>query len=120
MWSTRIRDVALAASIVSRAAVAAQWVNLVASGGAKCEATYRLTQGILQVICKNSHPFPVNILTKFPLVLRAPPILKELLSVEVGMSIATVDERLAGVIEPKAPKVTRRLRVLERLSAAGI
>lgn len=85
-----------------------------------CEATYRLTRGILEIICTRSHPFLVSILTKSPLVLRDLSILNELPRVEVGMSIATVDDNLAGIIEPKAPKVTDRLRVLERLSAAGI
>ncbi|MEM9853308.1 MAG: PA0069 family radical SAM protein [Pseudomonadota bacterium] len=75
----------------------------------------------LEVLRDFNHP--VMITTKGAIIERdldilAPMAAKGLLS--VGVSITTLDAKLARDMEPRVPGPTRRLKTIERLSAAGI
>jgi DNA repair photolyase len=62
----------------------------------------------------------VEILTKSPLVLRDVDILRQLKDVHVGVSISTVDDGFARIIERYAPSPTSRVDAMRSLQAAGI
>ncbi|MGE5572251.1 MAG: SPL family radical SAM protein [Bacteroidota bacterium] len=62
----------------------------------------------------------VSILTKSDLVVRDLDVLQDIPSLEVGMTITTVDDTVSRLYEPAAPPATKRLSALRRLSGAGI
>ena len=76
-----------------------------------------LTRKCLEILCQ--HNCRVQIITKSDVVLRDVDLLKKTSSV-VSLTITTVDEGLAGVIEPYAPSPSRRLKAVETLIAKGI
>ncbi len=84
------------------------------------EEELNLTGRALEVIA--SFGFPVHIITKSDLVLRDVEILRQIHRVyaAVSFTITTTDERLAKIIEPGAPAVSRRLKAMRVLSANGI
>ncbi|MEA4884844.1 MAG: radical SAM protein [Clostridia bacterium] len=61
-----------------------------------------------------------SILTKSALVVRDIPILRDLPGSEVGMTITTLDDSLARLVEPGASPPSLRLQALERLSSESI
>jgi len=83
------------------------------------ELEYELTKSSLNVLL--SSDFKVSIQTKSDLILRD----RELLSkygnrVDVGVTITTMNEEIAKLLEPGAPPPSRRVRVLEELSESDI
>jgi DNA repair photolyase len=64
--------------------------------------------------------WPVEVLTRSPLVTRDLDLLTQLSQVRVGLSIPMMDDRLRKVLEPNAPPIAARLRTLRKLSDAGI
>ena len=83
------------------------------------EERHRITRRMLEVFAR--HPeHALSILTKQPLVERDADLLARLPRVAVGMSIASLDDRLASIIEPWAPVTSERLEVIRRLSDRGI
>jgi DNA repair photolyase len=64
--------------------------------------------------------FPVDILTKSPLVLRDVDLLGKFEELEVGITITTDDERMREVFEPGAPPINERLKALRALRRNGI
>ncbi|MFL7812717.1 MAG: radical SAM protein [Anaerolineales bacterium] len=84
------------------------------------ESQYQLVRGALEVI--SEHGFPVHMLTKADLVLRDLDLLKKISSIyaAVSFTITTVDDRLAALIEPGAPRPSARLRAMDTLAKAGI
>jgi DNA repair photolyase len=99
--------------------------TVVFSGVTDCyqplEASYRLTRGCLEVCAQ--HGNPAGIITKSALIERDIDVLTELTaaaSVHVRVSIPFWDEEKARAIEPYVPTPARRLRVIEKLAAAGI
>ncbi len=99
--------------------------TIVFSGVTDCyqpvEREYRLTRGCLEVIadCRQ----PVGIITKSSLVLRDLDLLAELArhrAVRVGLSVTTLDNRLASKMEPRAASPAERLETLAALRDAGI
>ncbi|MCD6563466.1 MAG: radical SAM protein [Thermoproteales archaeon] len=75
-----------------------------------------LTRKLLGLIMKN---FRVKILTKSDLVVRDIDILKRGSSI-VSMTITTMDERVAQIIEPYAPSPSKRIKALSMISKYGI
>jgi len=66
---------------------------------------------------------PVGIVTKSALVLRDLDILARMAErnlVKVAISVTTLDQKLARVMEPRAPTPARRLQALRQLSDAGV
>lgn len=85
------------------------------------ERQYRIMREVLSVLAEANHP--VAILTKSALVTRDIDILAPMAErglVKVGLSVTTLDRRLARTMEPRASTPARRLDALRRLSGAGI
>ena len=90
----------------------------------RAEGRYELTRRCLQIIAR--FKFPVHCLTKSTLILRDLELLKEIdknaiLSRDLGklkhdvlitFSLLTIDERIAKIFEPNAPKPKERLEAL--------
>src|SRR5581483_7803658 len=65
----------------------------------------------------------LGITTKSDLVLRDIPLLQQIAKANVlsiNMTITTLDEKLARMLEPRAPRPELRLQAVRKLSAAGI
>jgi DNA repair photolyase len=90
------------------------------------ERKYQITRACLEVLTaydgstELAEVFPVSILTKSDLVLRDLDLLRRLGDVEVGFTIATLDEDARQALEPRASPVPARLAALAELSQAGI
>jgi DNA repair photolyase len=85
------------------------------------EREHRIMRGILEVLEKAGHP--VGIVTKSALVVRDIDILSRMAErnlVKVGISVTTLDAKLARSMEPRASAPTKRLEALQKLTAAGI
>lgn len=82
------------------------------------EHKYVLTRSIIEVILK--YQYPLSILTKSDLVVRDIDILQKIIDCEVGLTITTLDEDKAKIIEPLATNPKRRLTALAKLKQAGI
>ena len=85
------------------------------------EKDHRITRSILEVLLEYRHPFSIT--TKSAMVVRDVDLLSKAAAlglVHVGMSITTLDHRLARLMEPRASTPQRRLWALEQLSQAGV
>ncbi len=85
------------------------------------EREWRIMRQILEVLQKANHP--VAIVTKSALVLRDIDILQDMASrglARVGMSVTTLDRKLARAMEPRAATPARRLEAIRALTEAGI
>ena len=98
---------------------------IVFSGVTDCyqpaERQFRLTRRCLEVALEARQP--VSIITKNALVTRDLDILKEMAAfntVSVGLSVTTLDQSLAKVMEPRTSTPTARLRALSELNDAGV
>lgn len=82
------------------------------------EAERRLTRRCLEVLARAD--WPLEVLTRGPLVLRDLDRLHRFSHLRVGMSVPTLDDRARKLMEPSAPAVGARLRTLGRLSEEGL
>jgi DNA repair photolyase len=82
------------------------------------EAKYKLTRSCL--IALSDCDFPVEILTKSPLVLRDTDVIVKCGRIEVGFTITTEDDRVRRIFEPLAPSIEQRIRALQTLHEKGI
>src|SRR6266849_725212 len=85
------------------------------------ERRHAIMRRILEVLERSGHP--VGIVTKSNLVTRDIDILARMASrklVRVGISVTSLDAKLARTMEPRAPTPARRLEALRALAAAGI
>ncbi|SEM81867.1 DNA repair photolyase [Roseovarius tolerans] len=85
------------------------------------EREYAITRRCLEVLSRFNHP--VAVVTKGTLIERDLDILSEMAArglAKVGVSVTTLDDRLARLLEPRAPSPARRLAVIRRLSDAGV
>jgi DNA repair photolyase len=84
------------------------------------EKQYRLVRGALEIISR--YGFPVHMLTKSDLVLRDLDLLQKISGTyaAVSFTITTVDDHLASMIEPGAPRPSARLRAMQALAGAGV
>lgn len=108
----------LLAKEIMKKPVGRVWVSGVCDPYQKIDEKYALTQKCLEILL--SRNWPVTIQTKSPLVLRDMEILARSKDVEVGFSIATADEEIKNIFEPKAPPLKERIHALESLHAGGI
>jgi len=86
------------------------------------ERRYGRTRAILEVFAREQGRF-LGITTKSCLVLRDVDLLGEIARrnvLGVNLTITTLDEELARLLEPLAPRPALRLETVKRLSAAGI
>ena len=80
-----------------------------------------ITRRCLEVLVRFRNP--VGIITKNEMVTRDADLLAELASFDasrVFMSITTLDEELAGKLEPRCSRPQRRLQAIRDLTAAGV
>jgi DNA repair photolyase len=85
------------------------------------ERRFGIMRRVLEVLERCGHP--VGIVTKSHLVTRDIDILARMARrnlVRVGVSVTTMDAKLARLMEPRAPTPVRRLEALRELSDAGI
>lgn len=82
------------------------------------EAEHHITRKCLQVLARRD--WPVELLTRSPLVLRDLDLLGTFSQIRVGLSIPTLDDDVRQVLEPNAPPIAARLRTLRTLSNAGL
>lgn len=85
------------------------------------EKEWRIMRHILEVLDKANHP--VSIVTKSALVMRDIDILSRMAArglAWVGLSVTTLDRKLARTMEPRAATPSRRLEAIRALSEAGI
>jgi DNA repair photolyase len=85
------------------------------------ERRFGIMRRVLEVLERAGHP--VGIVTKSHLVTRDIDILARMAErnlVRVGISVTTLDAKLARTMEPRAPRPSRRLEALRQLSAVGV
>lgn len=86
------------------------------------ERRQRITRSLLEVFAK-SRGFGLGVITKSTLVTRDIDLLKEISrrhKLTVHLTVTTMDEALARILEPRAPRPDLRMRALARLREAGI
>jgi len=86
------------------------------------ERRFGRTRSILEVFARDRGRF-LGITTKSDLVVRDVELLREIARgnvLGVNMTITTLDEKLARLLEPRAPRPGLRLEAVRRLSEAGI
>lgn len=85
------------------------------------EKRWKVTREVLEVLDRTSHP--VMIVTKSALVLRDVDILARMAArglARVGISVTTLDARLARAMEPRAATPGKRLAAIRGLAEAGV
>lgn len=82
------------------------------------ESRYLITRRCIEVL--TLYQFPLDILTKSPLVLRDIDLILKLEDVEVGLTITTDDEGMRRIFEPYAPPIEKRIEALRNLQDAGV
>jgi len=82
------------------------------------EGKYKLTRKCLEAL--EQFQFPLNILTKSPLVTRDIDIISKIKDAAVGLTITTDDETIRKIFEPGAPAIAARIEALKKLHTAGI
>jgi DNA repair photolyase len=86
------------------------------------ERRFERTRAVLEVFVKE-HGWHLGITTKSDLILRDLPLLKEIARrnvLGVHFTITTTDEKLARLIEPRAPRAELRVEAVRKLSESGI
>jgi DNA repair photolyase len=94
------------------------WISSVCDAYQPVESEYKLTRQCLEILVERQ--FPVQVQSKSALLLRDLDLFKTFKDIEVGFTITTEDERIAGLFEPGASSVAERISALGRLSAEGI
>ncbi len=126
-FETRLFAKPNAASLLERELAAADYqVRPIAIGTntdpyQPIEREHEIMRQILEVLEKTSHP--VTIVTKSALVLRDRDILSRMAKkglAKVGLSITTLDAKLARKMEPRAATPSKRLEALRLLTEAGV
>ncbi len=85
------------------------------------ERRLAITRQVIELLGQARHPFTIT--TKSNLVLRDIDLLAKLAKddlVAVGISVTTLDRRLARLMEPRATAPHKRLAASEALAAAGV
>jgi DNA repair photolyase len=85
------------------------------------ERQYHIMREVLEVLERAGHP--VGIVTKSALVVRDRDILSRMAArglVKVGLSVTTLDAKLARAMEPRASTPMKRIEAIRILSEAGL
>jgi DNA repair photolyase len=82
------------------------------------EKKYRITRGCLEALIECQ--FPVNILTRSPLVVRDIDLFKQFEDIAVGVSVTTDREGIRRAFEPNAPSIQSRIEALRNLNDKGV
>lgn len=81
------------------------------------EAERKLTRKLLERLARED--WPIEILTRSPLVLRDVDVLARFTNLRVGLSVPTLDDDLRRLLEPGAPAIDGRLDTLRELTRQG-
>jgi DNA repair photolyase len=98
------------------------WIGTATDPYQPAERRYGITRQMLTVLTK-SEGRRIGVTTKSDLVARDADLLREIARanvVHVNMTITTLDEALARLLEPLAPRPSLRLGAIETLTAAGV
>jgi len=84
------------------------------------EATYRLTRQCLEIIAQMR--YPLHMITKSDMVLRDCDLLSVIAKTlaRVSFTLTTVDDELAAIVEPGAPRPSQRLAAMAELGQVGV
>jgi DNA repair photolyase len=82
------------------------------------EKHYRVTRGCLEALLE--YQFPVNILTRSPLVVRDIDLFRQFEDIAVGLSVTTNWEEIRKTFEPNSPSIQSRIKALGMLRDKGI
>ena len=82
------------------------------------EGRYLITRHALEVLLRAR--WPVSILSRSPLMVRDIDLFAQFETIDVGMSVPTLDDRARALLEPWAPPIEARLRCLQTLGDAGL
>lgn len=82
------------------------------------ERDYQIARGILLALAPTRHR--VSIVTRSPLLMRDIDLLQRMADVTVSVSITSFRDAERRALEPSAPTIPARIRLIERLVAAGI
>jgi DNA repair photolyase len=82
------------------------------------EGKYRITRHALEVLLRAQ--WPVSVLSRSPLMARDLDLFSRFETIDVGMSVPTLDDRARVLLEPWAPPIEARLRCLQTLAEAGL
>src|SRR5256714_14915458 len=77
-----------------------------------------ITRHALEVLRRAQ--WPVSILSRSPLMVRDIDLFAQFQTIDVGMSVPTLDDRARALLEPWAPPIEARLRCLQTLADAGL
>lgn len=103
---------------IRRAAKGRVMMSSVTDAYQPLEVKYRISRQCLEVLCE--HRFPVDILTKSPLVVRDLDVIRQFEHIDVGITITTDDDRMRKIFEPHAPTVGARIETLRKLREQGV
>lgn len=126
-FETKILVKKNAAELLEKQLIKPGWqvAPIILSGNTDCyqpiEQKLKITRKMLEVFLKYQHP--VGIITKNALVLRDIDLLSALAEkglVKVNLSINTLNEEVRRKMEPKTVTAKGRLKVVQKLSKAGI
>jgi DNA repair photolyase len=85
------------------------------------EQDWRITRDCIEILRDSRHPLIIT--TKSDRVLRDLDILSDMARdglVAVGISVTSLDPKIARTLEPRAPRPAKRLRAIRQLAEAGI
>jgi DNA repair photolyase len=82
------------------------------------EGKYRITRHALEVLLRAQ--WPISVLSRSPLMTRDIDLFSRFETIDVGMSVPTLDDRARALLEPWAPPIEARLRCLQTLAEAGL
>ena len=85
------------------------WISGICDPYQPLEKKYELTRGCLEILLL--HHWPITIQTKSPLLLRDIELFEKFNDAEVTMTIATADENIRRIFEPKAPSSEKELKL---------
>jgi DNA repair photolyase len=94
------------------------WISGICDPYQPLEKKYELTRRCLEILLM--HHRPVTIQTKSPLLLRDIELLEKFNDVQVTITVATADENIRRIFEPKAPSIRERIEALEKIHSKGI
>jgi DNA repair photolyase len=114
----KVNAPALLAKQIVKAKRGTIWFASVCDPYQPLEERYALTRRSLEVLI--GRDFPVEIQTKSARVRSDLDVIRRIPDVEVGFTIATDDETIAGMFEPRASPVGERIEVLREFKAAGV
>ncbi len=98
------------------------WIGTATDPYQPAERRFRITRGMLEVF-SGERGFDLGITTKSDLAGRDAELLAEIgrkNRVGVHLTITTLDEALARLLEPRAPRPALRLAAVKKLSEAGV